>query len=230
MTWSRLLELAFVFVLPVVCLAVDFRVGGLVSATAPAGFAVALVIGMIAYAAGKRPQGQAMHGFLAGLMDLGLVLSGIVFLVLLPFSILFIRFGIGVLGFVPLGTAYFYGRRTRIMYAENDRSTAWKRYGALGVVVGLVVPFCVHMADSRYIATAAHKLSSADAQVRLAGLTTLSRYPLCLNRCGAAVCSHYAPARSGEHLSGVSATPVETQVLIKMLGPNFRDDCIRIQD
>jgi hypothetical protein len=228
-----MLELAFVFLLPVFCLIADVAIGGIVSAAAPAGFAVALLIGMIAYGAGKRQQAMAMHGFLAGLMDLGFLLSTLVFLVLLPLSLVALMFGIGVLGFVPLGTAYFYGQRIRVMYAERDPSSAWHRYAALGVAVGVLVPLAAQLADYGVIARASRQLDSTDPAVRLQGLATLTRYPLCLlSRCEGAVCSRYVvpTMRNDNAWATAKSTPEETMAIVKLLGPNFQDKCERILD
>jgi hypothetical protein len=226
-------ELAFVFVLPVFCLVADVVLGGVVSSVAPAGFTVALLIGMIAYGAGKRPHAMAMHGFLAGLMDLGFVLSALVFLVLLPLSLVALMFAIGVLGFVPLGTAYFYGQRIRIMYAERAPLSAWHWYAALGVAVGVLVPLAAQLADHGVISRASSKLDSTDLAVRLQGLATLTRYPLCLvSRCQGAVCSRYVvPTMRDDHAwATAKATPEETMAIVKWLGPDFQDKCQRILD
>jgi hypothetical protein len=228
---NRVWELAFVFVLPVVCLVVDLAVGGFASFLAPVGLTVALLIGLSAYAFSKRQHGERMHGFLYGLMAVGFALALIIFLVLSPVSVsLILLFGLGLLGFVPLGTAYWFGQRAKAMFGEREHTWTWTMFAALGMAGGLLVPLGLQLADHGVVSRASKNLDSPDPALRLEGLATLTRYPFCpVSRCGVPVCSRYV-ARDPDLQATVTTTPQETVALIKMLGPEFQSNCQRILD
>ena len=63
MSAARLLELAFVFVLLLVCLMVNLALGQVASMAAPVALAAAMLTGLSAYATSKRSLSERMHGF-----------------------------------------------------------------------------------------------------------------------------------------------------------------------
>jgi hypothetical protein len=226
-------DLNFVFVLPVVCLIADLLLGGFVSLLSPVGFVAALLLGMSAYVTGSRPiKRDVLHGAVTGVLATGSLMALAIFLVLLPLSVALIAwFGLGLLGFVPLGTAYYVVKRARGLSSSRDLSPQWIVGAIAGGLLVVFIPFGLHWLDVGYIARAAKQLESPDASVRLVGLTRLERYPLCNARCARRVCHRYFPAvTSGTDTVEVNATPEERAVLTKMIGPDLFQKCQAILD
>jgi hypothetical protein len=134
MTWARISELAFVFVLPLACIVVTFRHSG----THRVDFAAEAAIAMAAYGVSKLPCERRVSGFLLGLLLSSLAHSLNVAFMLLPFP-LEGQFGFALLACLTLGTAWWLLDRIKVM-GKNRPSQRW---AVLGVLAAFIVPLAL---------------------------------------------------------------------------------------
>jgi hypothetical protein len=78
-------------------------------------------------------------GFVAGVLLAGSLFAGLLGLVLLPFSMIGLLVGIGVLGFVPLATCYVFFRNGVIAYHSAAMGSVFLRVEATVILGGVLV-------------------------------------------------------------------------------------------
>lgn len=205
----------FVFALPVLCFVIDFKLQGLVSTTYPILAWTAAALGMAAYAASLWTWSGFALGFVTSFVAGGGAFAGLAFVLLLPFSVIFLTAVIGILGFIPLGTAIVFGRRAADMLERRPTSSlSWKLGLASGAILYALIPWSAQSAHDRNMRDLTADLRLTDDAQRRTAFEAIARTPFCDQSCKMAVCLRY--------------TPKERDLVEKIIGgdPAFRCDII----
>lgn len=133
------LDVMAIYVLPLLCFAVDFAIGGLATTFYPATIWAFAISGMIAFAYSKCSESPETIAIARGVLKACGVGSLIIGVMMLPISMLAIQItGIGLLGFVPFLTGY------RILHqAHKLKSASGKSW--IFEILGLITVFVVVM-------------------------------------------------------------------------------------
>jgi hypothetical protein len=138
---------------------------------------IEILILIIWIACGERL--QHISGVVGGMLMSGAIFSGLIGLVLLPFSILGLAFGIGLFGFIPFLTGLVYLRNAKgalqLARVLDAKGTAWERdytsvsvYGGwvsatiMGCVLALGPPAVLNFAASMFVSQAMNAVLVAD--------------------------------------------------------------------
>jgi hypothetical protein len=139
------------------------------------GIEILLLILLIACRIQLAPTSRVIGGMLMS----GAIFSGLIGLLLLPFSILGLALGIGVFGFIPFLTALVYLRNAksalRLARALDSKGTPWEKdytsvsvYGGwlsatiMGCVLVLGPPAALNFAASMFVSQAMNAVLGAD--------------------------------------------------------------------
>ncbi|HEX8130896.1 MAG TPA: hypothetical protein VF527_17480 [Pyrinomonadaceae bacterium] len=173
-------------ILPVLCLVFDplvFRSGGLFGAPLFGGYqffaygliAIEIVALGVWLAAGKRA--GEWCGVLGGAMLAGAFFSACIGMLLLPFSVIGLALGIGVLGFTPFVTAFIYWRNARralkAASAQMSRAALCVTL-ALGAAVPFGAPLFAHWRIQRMIERSLPEVLGGDGARAAAAVRRLS--------------------------------------------------------
>lgn len=122
---------------------------------------------------------QLTSRVVGGMLMSGAIFSGLIGLVLLPFSILGLAFGLGLFGFIPFLTGLVYLRNAKgalkLARALDAKGTAWERdytrvgvYGGwlsatiMGCVLALGPPAALNFVASMFVSQAMNAVLGAD--------------------------------------------------------------------
>jgi hypothetical protein len=176
-------DLLGVFILPFVCFAVDFRIGGLVVVTLPGtAWAFALTgIGAFVWSLFLKATDRVAP-FVSGMLAAAGLGALIIGALLFPFSLVAIAFaGLGFLGFIPFLTAWRFLKRSQGLF-KGRRGLG---LCLLGVVAAMLPAFMAFAAEIRADEQRHADLMSGDPQrvlkvlqgTRIYGIRELAGHP-----------------------------------------------------
>lgn len=211
--WNRrtLLDVLFVLVLPVACLALDpgilragrFGEGFLSEIQLPAYVLIAFLIGAFWLYSLSLPLPFAA-AVLKGALIMGAVLSGLFAIVLTPLAVWFLPgavlsadlafVALFLFGLVPPFTAHRYIRRLRAMPKRNPAQRSFVGLVIAGVIAPPVLAAVVHIGVGVLLKPSFRDLRSGELDVALSAATKLAESPFCLSACHSRIirlyCSH----------------------------------------
>lgn len=183
------LDLWFGILLPVLCFALDpgFVNGSIPTFLMPqfplaalALCAVSMLALLLWHVGGRNLPGIA--AILAGVLSAGGVVALLVGFSLLPYSLLGIFIGIGVLGFVPFLTAFVYGRAAALSLAEESaRATWWNDWLAIAsavLVIGCAVGY--QRGADRLIDLSVAEIAGDDPRIAAAAVQRMRQWRVVL--------------------------------------------------
>lgn len=205
MAWPAFLDSSlniflFAFALPLVCFFVDADLPGPVMISYPVLAWTAAGLGMLGFAASYLGQTAFASGVTSALIIGGAVFAGVLFIALLPLALIGLAvLLIGLLGFIPLGTALVYGRRAeRLLTQRACRERWWWAGLATGAVTYIALPAAAHVYHAREMKEIVDGLRvSEDAETRRRALDAAARTWFCDLTCLGAVCGNYAKEEYG---------------------------------
>jgi hypothetical protein len=152
-----------------------------------------------------RSRAGVLLPFLAGIFLAGGLVSFLLGIILLPFSLLGLTYnGLGVFGFIPLLTSYVYLRNYRpVLRAATPFD--WKiALFPLGMALAIVLPGLVWRQAANFVETGLSQVADSDESVRGAALGTLKMAFWCDIDCYLPLITRYRsekdPARK-EHIA-----------------------------
>lgn len=123
------------------------------------------IIGLVTWMiwGSKAPEATTLFG---GILIAGAVVSGVIGLAILPFSLLGLLFLIGALGFIPFVTSFVYLRNARRAFTFGRRyltENAIAGGAVLGFIIALGAPFALSYGLSSVASASVNQVLFADA-------------------------------------------------------------------
>ncbi len=198
-------DVLFVLVLPIACLILDPGIlrmsflgrGLLTGFQIPAYFLIALLVAVF-WTSYLQVLPPFAVGFVRGGLILGVLLSGLfaLFLVPLGLSMSIVALGAGDLpdaalmsfGVVPAFTAHRYFRRFRVLRERVIRQKAREGALPLGFLAPAALALVLNFGAGKILDISFRELRSGDPEVALADVERLADHPLCLSDCWRRLC------------------------------------------
>lgn len=164
-----LFDFVFGVLAPIICLIVDpvvfkgaafLSFGGLLAPVKIAAYsAIGLGVAALALWLVFRPRLIKISGCFAGIFRMAQVVSFLLALVILPFSIIGIGMaGLGLLGLIPFLTAFVFYHQGGLARADASKLPHRRRSALLGAFAIILIPIMLQWATGRYVSRAVNDL------------------------------------------------------------------------